>query len=79
MTAIELIGYTGYVVGAAVILASKIKTDNLKDLRDRVEILEKELDYSRKQLEAERKEATKQHIANAKAIGELQKQLSRYR
>lgn len=42
MTTLEAIGYVGYIVGAAIILASKIKSNNLKDHKERVEILEKE-------------------------------------
>ena len=68
MTVLEIIGYTGYVVGAVVILMSKTKTDNIKDLMDRVAILEKEREYSREQ-----------HIDNQKAISNLEGQLSTYK
>lgn len=68
MTALEIIGYAGYVIGAVVILASKTKTDNIKDLMDRVQILEKE-----------RENAREQHIDNQKAIANLEGQLSTYK
>ncbi len=68
MTTTEVIGYAGYVVGAVIILASKTKSDNLRDLKERVEILEKE-----------RTEAREQHIENQKAISNLEGQLSTYK
>ena len=68
MTTLEIIGYAGYVVGAVIILASKTKNDNLKDLKERVEILE-----------AERKESREQHIDNQKAIANLEGQLLTYK
>ncbi len=68
MTAIEIVGYVGYVVGAVVILASKTKSDNIKDLMERVNILEKEREYARSQ-----------HIENQKAIANLEGQLSTYK
>lgn len=68
MTALEIIGYAGYVVGAVIILASKTKSDNMNDLKDRVVILENE-----------RKEAREQHIDNQKAIANLEGQLSTYK
>lgn len=68
MTALEVIGYAGYVVGGVIILASKTKSDNLKDLKERVEILEKE-----------RQEAREQHVENQKAIANLEGQLSTYK
>lgn len=68
MTAWEIIGYAGYVVGAVIVLASKTKSDNLKDLKERVEILEKE-----------RKYADERHLQNQKAISNLEGQLSTYK
>lgn len=68
MGILEIIGYVGYVAGAIVILTSKTKDDNLKDLKDRVEILEKE-----------RVEAKDQHLQNQKAIAHLEGQLSTYK
>lgn len=68
MTAIEIIGYTGYVVGAVIILTSKTKTDNLNDLKERVAILEREREVSREQ-----------HIENQKSIANLQGQLATYK
>ena len=40
--AITISGYVSLVVGAVLVLMSKVKTDNLNDLKERVEILEKE-------------------------------------
>lgn len=64
----DISGYLALVGGAYLILKSKVKTDNLKDLKDRVEILEKE-----------REEARKQHLENQKAIANLEGQLSTYK
>lgn len=64
----DVTGYLALVGGAYLILKSKVKTDNLKDLKDRVEILEKE-----------REEARKQHLENQKAIANLEGQLSTYK
>lgn len=68
MTAIEIIGFAGYVVGAVIILTSKTKTDNLNDLKERVAILEREREVSREQ-----------HIENQKSIANLQGQLATYK
>lgn len=64
----NILGPITLIGGAILILASKVKTDNLSDLKDRVEILEKE-----------REEARKQHIENQKAIANLEGQLSTYK
>ena len=64
----DLAGYTTLLIGAVLILKSKIKTDNLKDLRERVDILEKEREYARTQ-----------HIENQKAIANLEGQLKTYK
>ena len=63
-----MIGYAGYVVGAVLVLTSKTKSDNLKDLKERVEILEKERDY-----------AKQEHLENQKAIKYLEGQLDTYK
>lgn len=68
MNPIEIIGYIGYVVGAVIILSSKTKSDNIKDLMQRVEILEKE-----------RVDAREQHLENQKAISNLEGQLASYK
>ena len=65
---ISNLGYIGYVAGAITILFSKIKNDNLNDLKQRVDILEKERDYARQQ-----------HIENQKAISNLDGQLLTYK
>lgn len=64
----DILGYLALVIGAILILKSKIKTDNLKDLKLRVEILEKE-----------REEAREQHVDNQKAISNLEGQLKTYK
>ena len=68
MTAIDVIGYAGYVIGAVVILFSKTKSDNIKDLIERVSILEKEREYARNQ-----------NLENQKAIANLEGQLNTYK
>ena len=79
MDVLQIIGYAGYVIGAAVILASKTKTDNIKDLKERVEILEKERKYDKELLQTERAEAAKKHVANREAIAKLQGQVEIYK
>jgi len=57
------------VIGSAyIILGSKVKSENLKDLKDRVELLEKERETSKEQ-----------HFANQKAISNLEGQLATYK
>jgi len=68
MTAVEIIGYVGYIVGGVIIIFSKTKTDNIKDLMDRVKILE-----------SDREDARRQHMENQKAISNLEGQLSTYK
>lgn len=68
MEVFTYIGYTVGVIGAALTLASKTKTDNLTDLKQRVEILEKEREY-----------AKQQHLDNQKAIAHLEGQLTTYK
>lgn len=60
LVALAVVGY--YVV------RSKIKNENIKDLKERVEILEKS-----------KIEAEKQHMDNQKAISNLEGQLSTYK
>ena len=64
----DIIGFSALVAGSAMILLSKVKTDNLNDLKERVEILEKEREFARQQ-----------HIENQKAISNLEGQLSTYK
>ncbi len=64
----DVAGYLALVVGAVLVLRSRVKTENLKDLKERVEILEKEREYARTQ-----------HIENQKAIANLEGQLATYR
>ena len=59
-TFITVTGYISLVCSAILVLTSKVKTDNLNDLKERVEILEKELKY-----------AHDQHNENQKAIANL--------
>lgn len=65
---LSVTGYVAGVVGAVLILASKTKTDNLNDLKERVEILEKEREFARLQ-----------HLENQKAISNLEGQLASYK
>lgn len=64
----DIIGFGALVAGAVLILMSKVKTDNLNDLRDRVKILEEE-----------REEARRQYQKNQKAIANLEGQLATYK
>lgn len=64
----DVIGYAALVVGAILVLKSKVKTDNLNDLKERVGILEKE-----------REESRTQHLENQKAISNLEGQLKTYK
>jgi len=75
----DVAGYFALVVGAVLVLRSKIKTDNLRDLKERVEILEKELVYSKEALEKEREQARQQHVTNREAIARLQAQVELYK
>lgn len=65
---ISIIGYMIGVAGAVTIIFSKVKTDNLNDLKERVSILEQE-----------REESRRQHIENQKAISNLEGQLATYK
>lgn len=64
----DVAGYLALVVGAVLVLMSKVKSNNLKDLKERVEILEKEREFAREQ-----------HIENQKAISNLEGQLASYK
>lgn len=64
----DIIGFGALVAGAALILLSKVKTNNLNDLKERVAILENE-----------REEARRQHLENQKAIANLEGQLATYK
>lgn len=68
MDILTIIGYALGVGGAVLILTSKVKSDNLADLKERVAILEKE-----------REEAKAQHLENQKAIANLEGQLATYK
>ena len=62
---------TGYIIGVAgaiTIVFSRTKTENLKDLKERVDMLEKD-----------REESRAQHLENQKAIANLEGQLSTYK
>ena len=65
---ISALGYLVGVAGAITVLFSRVKTENLSDLKERVEILEKEREFARQQ-----------HIENQKAISNLEGQLSTYK
>ena len=64
----DIAGFGALVAGAVLILMSKVKTNNLNDLRDRVAILEQE-----------REEARRQYQENQKAISNLEGQLATYK
>lgn len=65
---ISALGYLVGVAGAITVVFSKIKTDNLNDLKERVAILEQE-----------REEARRQYQENQKAISNLEGQLATYK
>ena len=65
---LNILGIISLVGGAYLVLMSKIKTDNLNDLKERVAILESEREFARQQ-----------HIENQKAISNLEGQLSTYK
>ncbi len=65
---VSISGYISLISGAILILASKVKTNNLNDLKERVEILEKEREY-----------AQAKHLENQKAISNLEGQLQTYK
>lgn len=79
MTIIEILGYIGYIAGAVVILTSKAKTANLNDLKDRVDILERELQYSKEENTKYKTFADKRHMENQKAISKLEGQVETYK
>lgn len=65
---LNILGIISLVGGAYLVLMSKIKTDNLNDLKERVAILESEREFARQQ-----------HIENQKALSNLEGQLSTYK
>jgi hypothetical protein len=75
----SLIGYLIGLAGAIVVIFSRVKNENLKDLRERVAILENEREEYKKLLLKEREEAANQHIANREAIAALKKEIEIYR
>lgn len=89
-TAITISGYISLVFGAVFVLMSKVKTDNLNDLKQRVDILEKELQFTRverdkeketyrKYLNEEIKTRQEMHLQNQKSISNLEGQLATYK
>lgn len=82
-SAITLIAVIG---GSIIVLKAKntettndTKSKNIKDLMDRVLILEKEIEVQRKERDTERQTAHDLHTANAKAIANLEGQLKTYK
>jgi len=67
-TTISTLGYLVGVAGAITVIFSRVKTENLKDLKERVDILERD-----------REEARKQHLENQKSISMLRGKLDAYR
>ena len=67
-TTISVLGYFTGVLGAITVIFSRTKTENLKDLKDRVDILEKD-----------REESRAQHLENQKAISNLEGQVEAYK
>jgi hypothetical protein len=68
ITTTSAIGYAIGIAGSVAIFFSRVKNENLKDLRERVDILERERDTARLQ-----------HIDNQKAISNLEGQLKTYK
>ena len=82
----SIIGYIVGVVGAITVIFSntrkdneKIKDANIKDLRERVEILEKERIEYKQMLVDEREQSREQHVQNQKAIAALEKEVAIYK
>ena len=67
-TYLNILSLTAMAVVAFYVVRSKVKDENLNDLKERVAILEKE-----------REEARTQHIENQKAIANLEGQLKTYK
>lgn len=67
-TAFAVGGYVSIVFSSILVLMSKVKTNNLNDLKERVDILEKE-----------REEAKALNMSNQKAISNLEGQLKTYK
>ena len=63
-TTISILGYIAGVMGATILLFSRVRNENMKDLQERVRILE-----------SERAVSEKQHLENQKAISNLEGQL----
>ncbi len=76
---ISILGYLVGVAGAITIIFSKVKNENLKDLRARVEILEKERADYKELLTTEREQSKKQHIQNRESIARLEKEVEIYK
>lgn len=67
-TYLNILSLAAMAVVAFYVVRSKVKDENLKDLKERVEILERE-----------REEARTQHLENQKAIANLEGQLQTYK
>ena len=67
------------IIGAWYGIKSKVKDDNLKDLKDRVAILENERQELKDLISKEREIAAEQHLQNQKAISNLEGQLATYK
>lgn len=76
---LTLMGYLVGVVGAITVIFSKVKNENIKDLRTRVGILEKERAEYKQLLDNEREQSRQQHIENSKAIAKLEGNLESYK
>ena len=63
-TTISILGYIAGVMGATILLFSRVRNENMKDLQERVRILE-----------SERAVSEKQHLENQKTISNLEGQL----
>lgn len=66
--ALNLLTVVTLVAAALILTRSKVRKDNYNDLKERVDILEKE-----------REEARKQHLENQRAIASLEGQLKTYK
>lgn len=76
---LSILGYFIGVVGAVTIIFSRVKNENLRDLKERVSILEGERIEYKQLLEAEREQSRQQHVANSKAIAALEKEVEIYK
>lgn len=76
---LNMLSLVALAVVAFYVVRSKVKNENLKDLQNRVDILEREREETAKLHAKERQETQQQHLDNQKAISNLEGQLATYK